>query len=315
MSGESVKRQSVTRRMIGATVACVLPIGVFLAAAGVMSIPPNTRGIDIAEGRDLFRAHCGSCHFAKMGFPAHHGPNLHEIGRTGARRREKMSAPAYILESVLDPSAYVAPSSRPGMPQNVAAELAPEQLRNIIGFLSGRGAHPDYEEIAALEIPDRRPKTQDATVVRRADMEHAVELMRTKAGCLHCHSQYHTPESKVFSPGIFHVGLTDRQLVRESISNPNRQIKAGFHAANVVLKNGKILTGRLLTRNSQYLLLSVRTPAGTLDARRVPLTDVEHEEGQPLVVDSVQSIMPSDFGELLTNEEMESIVTLIRQLN
>ncbi|MCA9211784.1 MAG: c-type cytochrome, partial [Planctomycetales bacterium] len=86
-----------------------MPLVSFAGAVAVMSIPPNTQGIDIVAGRDLFRAHCGACHFAKEGFPAHHGPNLHDIGSKAASRRPEQTAAEYILESILDPSAFVAP--------------------------------------------------------------------------------------------------------------------------------------------------------------------------------------------------------------
>jgi putative heme-binding domain-containing protein len=295
--------------------AVLLPIVVFFTTAGVLSIPPNTQGVDIVEGRDLFRAHCGSCHFAKVGFPAHHGPNLHQIGRTGAARKPGMTAPQYILESILDPTAFVAPSSRPGMPRNVGAELPPDKLRNIVGFLASCGAYPDYSEIVRLEIPDRRTGADDSTIVRREEMELAEKILQDKGGCLNCHSRYHVPESQVFAPGIFNVGLSDRQQLHQSIVDPHREIKAGYHSVSVVLQNGKVVTGRLLARTDAELTICVVDQQNQPTLQRVAVADVEVEDGQPVIEESKISMMPSDFDKVLTEQELTALITLISQLN
>ena len=301
--------------LLGPFLSVILPLGVFFAAAGVMSIPPNTHGIDIVAGRDLFRAQCGSCHFAKVGFPAHLGPNLYEIGRTGTTRKPNTSAAAYILESILDPGAFVAPSSRPGMPRNVVAELPPDDVRNIVGFLASCGAYPDYEEIVKLQIPDRRTDQSQRTLVRLEDMELAEHVLRDKAGCLKCHSLHHVPESKVYAPGIFGVGLTDKQLLRESVVDPYREIKPNYHSANVVLQSGEIVSGKLMSRDEEHLTLCIRNDNGELMTRDIALADVETEDGQPMIEESPVSMMPTGFDKLLTPHELQAVLTLIHQLN
>ncbi len=295
--------------------ALLLPLGTFFATAGVMSIPPNTRGIDIVEGHDLFRTHCGSCHFTEVGFPAHNGPNLNDIGRIGSQRRPNMSAPQYVLQSILDPSAFVSPSSRPGMPRNVATELAPEQLRNIVGFLAGRGAYADYDEVAALEIPDRRTPETEHTQVRLQDMLLAEQTLQGKAGCLKCHSRHHVPESKVYAPGIFNVGLTDKLLLRESVVDPYKEIKPNYYSVNIELTNGQVKTGRLLTRTDDMVVLCTWDDKGELALEEISLTDVEEDDGRLLVEESKVSIMPTGFDKLLTKDELEAVLILIHQLN
>ena len=295
--------------------ALLLPLAAFLATAGVMSIPPDTGGVDIVAGRDLFRAHCGSCHFAKMGFPAHHGPNLHEIGRTGALRKPGLTAPQYILESILDPTAFVAPSSRPGMPRNVVAELPPEEIRNIVGFLASCGAYPDYDEIGRLEIPDRRTDQGTSTLVQLADMELAEDILKGKGTCLQCHALHSVPESQVYAPALFNVGLTDRKLVRESIVDPYKEIKPNYHSVNVVLQNGQIVNGKLMSQTADQLIVCVRDQNGELQLAPIAMDDVEKEDGQPLVEPSPTSIMPTGLEKLMTSDELESVLTLILQLN
>ncbi len=292
-----------------------LPLGTFLITAGIMSVPPNTQGIDIVAGRDLFRAHCGSCHFAKAGFPAHHGPNLHDIGKTGASRQPDQSAAAYILESILDPAAFVAPGGRPGMPQNMAVELDPRDVRNIVGFLASCGAFPDYDDIMRLDIPDRRSHQAEPTRISLNDMQLAEHVLREKGACLECHSLYSIPEGRIYAPGLFGVGLDDKQTLRESVLDPHKEIKPRYASVTVVLGNGQLASGQLMSRNDERLVLCTRDEQNRLRLRDVPLAEIEEEDGQPLILESKISLMPTGFDKLLSSEEIDAVINLIRQLN
>ena len=76
--------------------------------------------------------------------------------RLAGSRKPGMSAAEYILESVRDPEAFVAPENRRGMPGNLATVLSPDEIRNVVAYLVSRGGTPDYDEIRRLEIPDLR---------------------------------------------------------------------------------------------------------------------------------------------------------------
>ena len=105
-----------------ATIAVVVPCLVWLTTVIAMSWHPAEGDIDIAAGRRKFRDYCGACHIVEKGITTHHGPNLSEIGRVAASRKPGMTAAAYILESILEPAAFVAPTNRAGMPQNIARD-------------------------------------------------------------------------------------------------------------------------------------------------------------------------------------------------
>jgi putative heme-binding domain-containing protein len=306
---------NVTRRSRWLVWSLLLPLATFSATAAVMSIPLNQRGIDVVAGRDLFRAHCGSCHFAKVGFPSHHGPNLYDIGRSGRNRKPNMTAAEYILESILEPSAFVAPSSRPGMPQNVAAELPPEDIRNIVGFLASCAAYADFDQIAQLDIPDRRTPAGPPTPVRLEDMQLAEQVLRDKGACLQCHRLHSVPECRIFAPALFNAGLTDVKQLHESLVNPYKELKPNYASVSVVLANGQVVAGRLLSRTDQALTLRMRDDKNELVVRDIPLAEIEQEDGQPLIEPSPTSIMPTGFDKLLTEREIQALLTLIRQLN
>jgi cytochrome c2 len=292
-----------------------IPLLTVLVTAAVMAIPPDTGGIDIASGREKFVVHCGSCHFTRSDMPAHHGPNLHDIGKTAASRLPGRSAADYILESIVDPAAYVAPGSRPGMPAHVARELDPEDIRDLIGFLASRGAAPDYDEIRRLEIPDRRTFQTPPSTVRLTDMQLAEKALRETGGCLNCHSIYSRPENQVFAPPLFAVGIGDEASLRESLTNPDKEVRHPYRSVVVTMDDGRLVSGQLMARNDQRLLLCLRDDANRLQLREIPLERIDSEGGQPAIRESATSPMPSGLDELLTGKEIEALITLIRQLN
>ncbi len=301
-----------TRRMIW---SAVVPVGCFLVTAGLLSIPRRHGDIDLRAGRDTFRAHCGGCHFATEGFPAHHGPNLFEIGRTAETRRPDQTAAQYILESIFEPDSFIAPSSRPGMPRNVAAKLAPSEIRNVVAFLASRGGFPDYDEILRLEIPDRRRPASETRQVDRRDMELAEFVMKDKGQCFECHAMHSHPEYKVIAPGLFGVGLIESEKIRESLVNPHQDVAANYQTVTISLESGEIVSGRLLCRGRDPLLLAERDDQGQIRIREIPLSAIELEDGAPLIQPSPLSPMPAGFDQVLTAEEREAVIKLIQQLN
>jgi putative heme-binding domain-containing protein len=292
-----------------------LPLATMLAAAAFMSIPPNTRGIDTVAGGELFTTHCASCHFTRVGLPAHLGPNLHEIGSLAATRKPNQSAAEYILESILDPFAFIAPSGRPIMPPNVADELDPNEIRNLVGYLASRGAFPDYDEIARLEIPDRRSEHPEPALVGRHEMELAESVLRDKGSCLNCHSLYHVPEGKTVAPGLFGVGLKDARALHESIIHPHQHVEPQYRMVNVLLEHGEIVSGQLVSRSDESLTLRVCDDQNRMVLRDIPLADIEKEDGLPKILPSNTSMMPAGFDKTLTPEEINAVINLIRQLN
>ncbi len=292
-----------------------VPLVTLLATTGFMSIPPDTRGIDLVAGGDLFRTHCAACHFDKVGFPAHNGPNLHDIGKFAATRKANQSAAEYILESILDPAVFVAPGGRPGMPPNLATDLDPEELRNLVGYLASRGAFPDYEEIAKLDIPDRRGQTSEAILVRREEMQLAEHVLREKGSCLNCHSLYSVPEGQAFAPPLFGAGLRDSKAIYQSLVNPHQEIKPRYKSVNVVLTDGTIVSGQLISRSDEQLVLRSSDAKNKIDFHEIPLADVETEDGQPMIVESKTSMMPEGFDKSLSRAEIDAVIKLIQQLN
>ena len=295
-------------------ISLVVTGAIWLATVAAMSIPPATQGIDLAAGSGTFRDHCGACHIVEKGISTHHGPNLYDFGKIAGTRKADMTAAEYIWESIRDPEAFVAPENRHGMPRNLATVLSPEDIRNVIAYVISRGGSPDYEEIRNLEIPDLREDSVVRTI-RREDMELAERTLRERGGCLQCHALYRNAEYTVFAPGLFGVGLSDAQLVRESIVDPNKVVAPIHLWVNVFLNDGKMVSGKLISRTDDRLVLIARGSDNQLVRHDIAMADVESEDGEPLIVPSETSPMPTGLDKLLTEEELDVLVTMIQQLN
>ena len=92
--------------------------------------PPASKG-DATAGKEVFLAQgCNNCHtFSAAGSTGSVGPNLDEA--------LKGKDAAFVRESVVDPNKTIAKGYPPSvMPQDFGQKLTPEQLDDLVAFLS-----------------------------------------------------------------------------------------------------------------------------------------------------------------------------------
>jgi mono/diheme cytochrome c family protein len=299
-------------------VSAVAAAGTWLATEAVMGFWVSGGGFDLKAGHRIFANRCETCHSPTAQILSHKAPNLHDIGTTAASRKPDQTGSQYILESILDPDCFLAPGyqpSMPRMPDGLVADLSPTDIKDLVAYLASRGAFPKYREIASLEIPDMRGKQSERIPVSREQMELAEQVFRDKGSCFQCHSEHSFPEYTIFAPGLFHVGLTDTKKIKQSIIDPHKDVLSMYRSVNVILENGKELSGRLISRTDDRLILVTRDQQNRIIPQELLLSEIEKEDGQPLILETTVSAMPKGFGESLTSEEVEAVITLIRQLN
>ncbi|MCA9192645.1 MAG: c-type cytochrome [Planctomycetales bacterium] len=292
-----------------------VPVTVFLTMVTVMSLPPNTHGIDIEAGSKTFTSDCRPCHFDRVGMPAHHGPNLHDIGKTAGSRKPDQSAAEYILESILNPAAFIAPGGKPGMPRNFAERLSSTEIRNLVGFLATHQARPDYLEISQLDIPDTRQSSTEPIDLRLTEVQLAETVLRDKGQCLNCHALYAAPENQSFAPSLFAAGLKDEEHIRASILFPHKDVLPKYQVVNVLLQDGRIISGQLVSRSPDQVVLLTRDSQQRIVNSILPLSEIEDENGEPIIRPVNTSLMPEGYSQLLTTEEIDAVVKLIKLLN
>ncbi|MGB3715178.1 MAG: cytochrome c peroxidase [Candidatus Promineifilaceae bacterium] len=141
-------------------------LGVFALLAVAFGRPQEVRSAATSDPPDsateaaFSEGGCAGCHTIP-GIPnavGQVGPDLSTIGSEASDRRAGLDAETYILESILDPAAFIAPECPFGAcPQNVmlpniAERLSEEQIDDIAGYLltlTGEGvtSAPPYELI------------------------------------------------------------------------------------------------------------------------------------------------------------------------
>lgn len=93
------------------------------------------------------KAGCIACHVIPdiPGAAGAIGPNLSEIGVTGATRIEGYTVEEYLHESILNPNAFIAPECPTGpclpglMVQNLGDVLTPEEIDMVVAYLASMG--------------------------------------------------------------------------------------------------------------------------------------------------------------------------------
>jgi nitric oxide reductase subunit C len=133
--------RSLRRRFIAAALLACLALT--LAACGgaktaggaeAAAVPTPTRDPVLAAGQKVFVAHCGACHSAEPGSTIV-GPSLAHLAETGGTRVDGLDARAYVYNSIMRPSDYLAEGFGDLMPQDLARKLTGEELDSVVAYV------------------------------------------------------------------------------------------------------------------------------------------------------------------------------------
>jgi len=128
------------------------PATVTVNVGGTVTTPTTTSattttsssGGQIAAGRALFSSSgCAACHtFTAAGSSGSIGPNLDTAPATDAANDGNMSLAAFIKESIVNPSAYIAKGYSDGiMPKTFGTSLKPAQIDDLVAFILSGTKH------------------------------------------------------------------------------------------------------------------------------------------------------------------------------
>ena len=108
----------------------------------VATTTTSSAGDPVAAGKTVFlgAGTCAGCHtFTPAGSSGSFGPNLDTAIATDAAADGNMPLAAFIRESIVNPSAYIAKNYSDGMPKNFGSSLTPTQIDDLVAFiLSGQ---------------------------------------------------------------------------------------------------------------------------------------------------------------------------------
>jgi len=302
---------------IGAVVTAISGGGGTVAAEGVN--PEAGEAIYWGKGK------CSTCHSLGERGSAVRGPN-HE-GVCGKARDQRVAerqaagaanvqtATDYLVESIAQPQAYIVEGFSGAMPKVYLppVSLVPDQIRAVILYMQAQGCEPDA---AAINLPSEILNAAGAeveaggpfTLVVTGDPAAGKALFFDEAGsaaCVKCHTV--AGEGEEVGPELTDVaGTQTLEYIFESIMNPSAEIAAGdYEPIQVQLSDGTILSGIIKAEDDATVTIKDKEGVETV----VNKSDINREWRYP----DVPSIMPDNFGELLTVKQVADLIAFLQQ--
>jgi len=158
------------------------------------------------------------------------GPDLRGVGGRAVTRRPGLSAEAYLMESLIDPGAYVVeefatPGGESIMPaaDRPPADMSPTEIKALVAFLqslSGRITVQITEQDVAKAAARKEKKPAPTST-------HPGFALLTTKGCVACHDV--SGSMRLVGPPLTHVRerLTAAEI-RQSVLEPDAVIAEGF---------------------------------------------------------------------------------------
>jgi putative heme-binding domain-containing protein len=322
-------------RVAGFTVAVVAVFAVIgetitrISGEGERHAAPAAGDVSPEAGEAIFwgKGKCATCHAVGSRGNAVRGPNQGEGGPLGlpigaraeARARERSQATGrpytaadYLVESLLEPGAYVVQGFKNEMPAPLAPpiSLTADELRAVIAYLQSLGGTVDVAGIrlpaAALATARQAAAPPPWAPYLPGDAKKGEDLFfnaDSNAACAKCH----TVQGKggQVGPELSHVaGTRDARFIVEAILDPSKEIASGYEPVLLVTREGQYLTG-IIKREDAERIEILDNQART---HTVPKSAIAQRSPQ------TTSLMPGNFREILTVEEFHDLLAFVLSL-
>lgn len=269
---------------------------------------------------------CYTCHAVGSRGNSIRGPNQGESGPLGmpigaraverARERAKATgkpytATDYLVESLLDPGAYVVQGYKNEMPNPMRPpiSLGPEEVKAAIAYLQSLGGTVDVAAItlpASLAAQIAQAPANEVRPYLPGNPTKGEELFfspESNAGCAKCHAV--NGKGGTVGPELTHVaGTRELRFIIESILEPSKEIASGYEPILVVTKEGRYLTG-LIKKEDANTIEIVDSQA---QVHKVSKGQIKQKAPQKT------SLMPENFREILTVEEFHDLLAFLQTL-
>jgi cytochrome c2 len=196
----------------------------------------------VRAGQDIFygKGTCALCH--EIGKKGERCPDLAGVGERAETRIKEAgykgkatNGAEYLVESVMDPTAYVVEGYQPSMPP-VGRQLNDLELVAVVSFLQSQGGEvtvngqsrfPKWRGEGGGAAPAAAAPAP-ATAAAAPSGASGQELVQ-QWGCVACH-KFDGPD-KLVGPSLWDIGARkDANYIRESILQPDAVVVEGFPA-------------------------------------------------------------------------------------
>lgn len=296
------------RALLSAVFASVLSLGMWVFASSTFF---PVCSVDYEAGSQLFKDRCSSCHsLDTTSIP--YGPSLNGIARVAASRVPNMSAERYLVESIVTPAAFRSDEFAGVMPGDIAADLSTTEVASLVGYLMETERRVDPIRVSRIVRELNPPRSSTKSLPSLSELEAGRALFLGKGKCVDCHSLRKTAGAKLTAPSLLDAGRHDRDYLEQAIRDPNFHLSAGYEVWNAVLKSGEVVSGRLINREEASVTLLVQSPRSLLTLAHADI-DVD-ADGTLQLHRSSSSAMPNGYGQLLTTQELDQLVTFLETL-
>ncbi|HTI72435.1 MAG TPA: HEAT repeat domain-containing protein [Candidatus Limnocylindria bacterium] len=173
-----------------------------------------------------------------------------------------------------------------------------------LDVLEAASKHPAAKDLvakytASLDTKDDIANYRVCLQGGNAEEGKKVFVEKAEVSCVRCH-KINGDGGEVGPELTGLIGKHDRAYIVQSIIHPNAQIAQGFESVLVSLKNGQTYAGVVKTDNDQELVIN-SPEDGLMTIKKADIAS--REKGQ--------SAMPEGFGDILTKQELRSLVEYI----
>ncbi|MFQ5863790.1 MAG: c-type cytochrome [bacterium] len=293
----------------------------------VADISLTATEISVETGESIFwgKGRCHVCHRVGERGYALRGPNLGE-GKEGAMmairaqqravRLELTNATEYLVQSIAEPGAFVVPGYKDEMPEVFEAPIAltPSEIKAVICYLESLGgdANPDDIQLPAKLFAAYQKPTESFKFEIKGDIESGRSLffdLEGPAACSACHIGINAegqPQGSDLGPDLTAIAsFRTPQYILNKIVQPDSNIISGYEEWLVKTKNGRILTGIIQAETGDNLVIENK------NSERFVINKNEIVTRQTQNI----SMMPGNYRELLTEKQLDDILTYLLTLN
>ncbi|MGB0767933.1 MAG: hypothetical protein ACPGYV_09505, partial [Phycisphaeraceae bacterium] len=190
-------------------------------------------------------------------------------------------------------------------------QLAPELRLDAYHMLTKYRNHRPAARLSAQQYADANTRPGEVPFIREASLlggsierGREVFLNNNTAQCQRCHA---VDGSDSVGPGLNGIGaLYDAEYFYDALVNPHAAIARGFANTTVNVKDGRVLSGRVLADQSTPTELVLTNADNVIT--RVPRDQID---GKPITSD--QSLMPA-MTDKLTPMELRDVIAYLGSL-
>ncbi|MFQ5641917.1 MAG: c-type cytochrome [bacterium] len=280
-----------------------------------------------AAGEDIFwgKGRCHVCHkIGERGY-ALRGPNLGDSkegpeiairAQTRANKLQLENPTEYLVQSIAEPGAFVLPKYQNEMPEVFKAPIAlvPAEITAVVLYLQSLGGVPNPDEITLDEkiFAGFRNPGKPSKFIGDGDVETGRELffdVHGAAACAACHLGINAkggPEGSTIGPDLTGIaGFRTPEHIYQKVVHPDSNIVSGYEEVLIKTKSGIFFIGMVKAERGDSLVL-INKYAEQWSLKRDAISS--------MTVQST-SMMPGNYTELLTEEEMKDLMAYLLTLD